>query len=310
MDTTPPYTTGHDPAPNATGAPIDTNVTVHVLDDGAGVNESMIVMIVNDMVVTPEITGTPADYTLIYDPPADFNPDQLVNVTIDASDLAGNAMHDAYSFTAVNVTTTIITISDAIASIGGGDAVTQVVINNVTNVGVAHIDIHYDPAVVWVVDVVDGDFNFITSSIDNAAGVVKIGALQVESSGLNGDVLLAEITLQAKGAQGNTSTLSIDLNELKDATPQCNPIQASVEDGIFTVSCRCGDVNEDGNVLLDDAMYLMKHCVEYPGFEQINECASDVDCDGVINLADAMYLAKHCVGVPGFENLHCCAGQQ
>ncbi|RZN30444.1 MAG: hypothetical protein EF813_12810, partial [Methanosarcinales archaeon] len=309
VDTTPPYTTGHNPA-DAAVVPVDTNVTVHVQDDGAGVNKSTIVMIVDDMVVTPEITGTPADYTLNYDPPADFNPDQLVNVIISASDLAGNAMYEAYSFTAVNAMTTIITISDAIASIGGGDAVTQIVINNVVNVGVAHIELHYDPAVVRVVDVTDGDFDFITSSIDNATGVVKIGALQVKSSGLNGDVLLAEIALQAKGAQGSTSTLGINLNELKDATPQCNPIHAHVENGIFTVSCLCGDVNDDGNVLLDDAMYLMKHCVEYPGFEQINECASDVDCDGRIQMADAMYLAKHCVGIPGFENLHCCAGQQ
>ncbi|MEA3325166.1 MAG: cohesin domain-containing protein [Euryarchaeota archaeon] len=311
-DITPPYTSGHDPAPDATGVPIDTSITVHVLDDGDGVNNSTIVMTVGGAVVTPDITGTSADYTLIYDPPADFTYDQLVNVTIDASDLAGNVMHGAYSFTtaAVNVTTTIIAIDDAIASAGGNDDVTPVMINNVVNVGVVRIDIHYDPSVVWVVDVADGDFDFVTSSIDNAAGVVRIGAMQVASSGLNGDVMLAEVTLQAKGCPGDTSALSIDLKELKDATPQCNPIQTGVEDGIFTVSCLCGDVNGDGNVLLDDAMYLMKHCVKEPGFEQINECASDINCDGAIEMADAMYLAKHCVGVQGFEKLHCCAGQQ
>jgi len=118
-DTTPPYTAGHDPAPDATGVPVGTNVIVHILDDDAGVNRSAIVMTVDATVVTPEITGTPTDYTLIYDPPADFDPDQLVNVTIGASDLAGNAMHDAYSFTAVNAETTTITIGDAIASTGG-----------------------------------------------------------------------------------------------------------------------------------------------------------------------------------------------
>ena len=232
-----------------------------------------------------------------------------MNVTINASDLAENAMHYAYSFTALNTSITI-TIDDVITSTGGDDDVTPVMINNVVNVGVVRIDLHYDPSVVWVVDVADGDLDFITSSIDNAAGVARIGAMQVVSSGLNGEVLLAEVTLQAKGGPGNTSALSIDIKELKDATPQRNPIQAGVEDGIFTVSCLCGDVNEDGNVLLDDAIYLVKHCVKEPGFEQINECASDVDCDGVINMADAMYLAKHCVGMQGFEKLHCCAGQQ
>jgi hypothetical protein len=310
VDDTPPNTSGHDPASDATGISIDTNITVHVLDDGTGVNESTIVMTVDGAVVTPDITGTSDDYTLVYDPPADFTYNQLVNVTIDASDLAGNAMHEAYSFTTAVDATTIIAIDDAIASTGGNDAITPVRISNVVNAGVVLIDIHYDPSVVWVVNVADGDFDFITSSIDNVAGVVRIGAMQVASSGLNGDVLLAEVTLQAKGSQGNTSALSIDIKELKDATPQCNPIPAGVEDGIFTVSCLCGDVNEDGNVLLDDAMYLMKHCVKEPGFEQINECASDINCDGAIEMADAMYLAKHCAGVQGFEKLHCCAGQQ
>ncbi len=238
--------------------------------------------------------------------------DGVYNTTIVAVSEGNPSKKDAVTVetTVETEAVTIIAIGDAIASTGGDGDVTPVIINNVVNAGVVRIDMHYDPSVVRVVDVAGGDFDFITSSIDNAAGVVRIGAMQVASSGLNGDVLLAEVTLQAKGSQGNTSALSIDIKELKDATPQCNPIHAGVEDGIFTVSCLCGDVNEDGNVLLDDAMYLVKHCVEEPGFEQINECASDVDCDGAINMADAMYLAKHCVGVQGFETLHCCAGQQ
>jgi len=101
-DITPPYTSGHDPAPGATGVPIDTNITVHVLDDGKGVNVSAILVTMNDAVVTPDITGAAADYTLTYDPPTDFNYDQLVKVTIDAADLneTPNEMTtDTYSFT-------------------------------------------------------------------------------------------------------------------------------------------------------------------------------------------------------------------
>ncbi|GAJ03701.1 unnamed protein product, partial [marine sediment metagenome] len=101
VDTTPPYTSGHDPAKGATGA-IDTNIVVHVLDDADGVDIDTIAMTVEGASVTPVITGTPADYTLTYDPPADFAYLQVVDVTVDASDLAslGNAMtQDAYSFT-------------------------------------------------------------------------------------------------------------------------------------------------------------------------------------------------------------------
>jgi len=99
-DKTPPYTSGHEPAKGAVNVPVDTNITVHVLDAESGVNLSTIVMTVEGVVVTPVITGTPADYTVTYDPPVNFDFGQVVDVTVDASDIAGNTMpQDAYSFT-------------------------------------------------------------------------------------------------------------------------------------------------------------------------------------------------------------------
>jgi len=87
-DTTPPYTTGHVPAKDATGITTTSDIIVHVKDDGAGVDSSTIQMIVNGVSVSPLITGTPADYTLTYDPSADFINGQSVFITIRASDLA------------------------------------------------------------------------------------------------------------------------------------------------------------------------------------------------------------------------------
>ncbi len=87
-DTIPPYTTGHTPISNAVNVAKDTNIVVHVVDDGAGVDINTIVMRVNGAVVTPVITGTPADYTLTYNPPVDFNYGQTVNVEVEAQDLA------------------------------------------------------------------------------------------------------------------------------------------------------------------------------------------------------------------------------
>jgi hypothetical protein len=112
-DITPPYTSGHDPAPDATGVPIETNITVHVLDAGKGVNVSRIVMTVNDAVVTPDITGTPADHTLIYDPPTDFNYNQLVNVIIGATDLneiPNEMATNEYSFTTESAPMTVTAV--------------------------------------------------------------------------------------------------------------------------------------------------------------------------------------------------------
>ena len=100
-DTSPPYLAGHDPVPDATGVPADTNITVHVRDNGAGVDNETITMKVNGADVTPVITGAGHDYMLMYDPPTDFDPAEVVNVSVNASDLADpvSVMHSAYSFT-------------------------------------------------------------------------------------------------------------------------------------------------------------------------------------------------------------------
>ena len=99
---TPPYTSDHSPAKNATDVPKDTNIVIHVKDNDVGVDKSSIVMTVEGIAVSPIITGNKNDYTLTYDPPSDFEYNQVVNVTIDAQDLMSppNEMsQDSYSFT-------------------------------------------------------------------------------------------------------------------------------------------------------------------------------------------------------------------
>ena len=100
-DTTPPYTIGNHPAKGATGVLPGTNIIVHVIDDGDGVDESTIEMTVNGNTVTPSIEGSANHYILTYDPPTDFDYLQVVDVTVNASDLSSppNYMSDSYSFT-------------------------------------------------------------------------------------------------------------------------------------------------------------------------------------------------------------------
>lgn len=95
-----PYTSGHIPAKGATDISPKTNIVLHVKDSGAGVDQSSIELTVGGSAVTPVITGDVNDYTVTYSPPADFAWGELVNVTVDAADLAGNIMkQDSYSFT-------------------------------------------------------------------------------------------------------------------------------------------------------------------------------------------------------------------
>jgi len=102
VDAAPPYTDGHDPAKSATGVPVDTNIVVHIRDDCYIVPTS-IVMTVDGINVTSSLDLLPLDlghYRVTYDPPADFDEGQTVDVTVDAKDCVGNAMiQDVYSFT-------------------------------------------------------------------------------------------------------------------------------------------------------------------------------------------------------------------
>jgi len=103
-DTKPPYTAGHDPAKQATNVPIDAQVSLHIKDDEKGVDLSTVVMLVEGEKVYDgadpssyedvSVNGNPADYQVVYTPPAPFNLSLQVDVSINASDLAAtpNAM--------------------------------------------------------------------------------------------------------------------------------------------------------------------------------------------------------------------------
>jgi parallel beta-helix repeat protein len=104
VDTTPPTTEGYNPAPDAVDVPIDANIVFHLTDSGEGVDQSSIGVTVEgeDVSSSLDIQGTPFDYTITYDSPVDFGYSQVVDITIDAQDLASpaNVMTTfSYSFT-------------------------------------------------------------------------------------------------------------------------------------------------------------------------------------------------------------------
>ncbi len=64
-----------------------------------------------------------------------------------------------------------------------------------------------------------------------------------------------------------------------------------------------GDVNEDNNVSLYDALYIARHTLGIEGYGTIDAAVADVTGDGTVNFADALYTAKHVLGLPGYEAL-------
>jgi len=108
-DKAPPYSEMPLPNDGDTSVPVSTNIVVLVQDAVSGVNLSTVVMTVDGAVVYDganpgkytytKVKGDPSNYDFTYDPPADFGYQHQVNVTIKASDVAGNVMSpDSYSF--------------------------------------------------------------------------------------------------------------------------------------------------------------------------------------------------------------------
>ena len=336
----------------------------------------------------------------------------VVNSTDPSNNSAQSTEHSFKTFPEI-----IVSIGDA-SALSGENINTSIMISGVTNLGTADITLSYNQSVVHVVEVSSSDFDFMDAVIDNSTGITRIGAFQTSSPGLSGKVLLANVTLKAVGNGGESCTLNLTINELKEATEKEISIPATTHNGTFTIAeitppevtkpaanpvsipedtdfeprwgetsqlsitvtddcgvesvtinlssiggppdqpmtripgtdvwtvtvnasigtaiyyngsylphnltvCATdifgnvnasvsiqltvilnGDVSNNGNVTLYDAMYLAKHVLGKPGFETMTESAGEVSGNNEVSLYDAMYLSKHVLGEPGFETLH------
>ena len=130
---------------------------------------------------------------------------------------------------------TVVSIGDA-STPPDGVVTTAIMVEDATNLGVASINLSYEPSVVHVLSVSDGDFDTgAFSEINNSEGIARIGAFQMQSAGLNGEVKLCEVELKAVGAAGASSRLKIDVSELKDVTQEGKDISADIEEGVFSI---------------------------------------------------------------------------
>jgi len=88
-DTIPPYVTAWSPPHGAVGVPRETAIYCEVYDDGAGVDEGTIELIVNGIGVTwlSTITAIEGGFSVHYEPPLAFGWDSDVRVILSAYDL-------------------------------------------------------------------------------------------------------------------------------------------------------------------------------------------------------------------------------
>jgi hypothetical protein len=82
-----PYVEERSPADEEIGVSVDAAISCHVKDDWHGVDVNSIVMRVNGVIVTPVISGTPADYAVTYLPESPLRYNTVYTITVDADDL-------------------------------------------------------------------------------------------------------------------------------------------------------------------------------------------------------------------------------
>jgi len=127
-----------------------------------------------------------------------------------------------------------VTVSIGSGSAAKGEtAVVPLMIYNVSNLGSAVVNLTYNDSVVNVTEVSNSDFDQPPNLYRRGPGWVLLQAGQF-MNGLTGDVKMCDVTLEAVGNEGTTS--SLDLTDVKLEDMAMTPITVdSIVNGTFTV---------------------------------------------------------------------------
>jgi len=126
-DTAAPTIANRNPDDGATNVPVNTNIAFDLLDNRSGIDPTSIHVTVQgtDVSSALAVSGTPTQTNVLYDPPTDFLYGEVVVVTVDVRDIAGNVMPTVtYSFTTLADTT-----GPVIDSLNPADGATNVPID-------------------------------------------------------------------------------------------------------------------------------------------------------------------------------------
>ena len=170
---------------------------------------------------------------------------------------------------------TTVSISDVFMK-PNETAVTNIMINNVSNLGVADISLYFEPSVVHVISATNSDFDVFYPVINNTRGIVRAGGMD-DGDGLYGDVKFADVTLEAVGNHDETSALNLSINELKESGLPETSISATVDNGTVFLNLP--------PVAVPISMHLHNNVGSvYPCKAFFNAYASyDPDGDGITN---------------------------
>jgi PGF-pre-PGF domain-containing protein len=138
----------------------------------------------------------------------------------------------ALAFPALGATVTIGSYTVA----PGGSVVAPLIASGVTNLGAVTVNLTFDPMIVHVTSVDNATGNamgLVVANIDNSTGLVQVSSIDI--GGKSGDVIIANLALDAVGAAGTSSPLNIEIVTFTDAITSAT-IPATSVSGTFTIT--------------------------------------------------------------------------
>ncbi len=190
------------------------------------------------------------------------------------------------SISLISASETTIGIDDY--SVESGNTVTAPIrINDTVMLGGGEINFTYDPTVVHVTDVLQGDLCFsFKYKINNGSGWMCANALDV--TGLSGNVTFAYLDLTAVGGDGDTSPLNIASANIFDI--DYTTIAYTVNNGSFTIPSRDLVITEKSEswVVMEDKTYNIAYTVVNTGSGDADASTTSITIDGVNAATDAV----------------------
>ena len=208
-----------------------------------------------------------------------------------ANDLSKNWNHGTLRGNAAIVTSkTAKLFLSAIAPVNIGAPFTlDLTVKDVVDLAGWQLDVGFNPAVLSVVSIKEGDFLkkndgntfFQGSNIDNTAGkITGISGAFIGDGGVSGTGTLLSINFRAKEVgEGSLRLLNVTLS-------QANRRKIPYSIDISRVIVEAYDANQDGVVNVLDLTLIAQH------FGQVNPQA-DVNGDGTVDIFDLIAVAQH-----------------
>lgn len=132
-------------------------------------------------------------------------------------------------------------------------------------------------------------------------GILKASFIAAENITDIGTFLSVSFRIKDGMAEGNTCNLRVGLEQItnkEESAVYAEGVITSImvtgeKEEEETVEYISGDVNEDGNINLTDAVYILLHYNGEMTFSEARTLAADTNGDEIVNLLDALQVMKY-----------------